>query len=67
MRGTEGGAGPFFSPDGEWLGFVTQGPLALRKMSIFGGAPTLLTESPASVLGASWRTNDEIVPLSDTA
>ena len=35
VRGTDGGAGPFFSPDGEWVGFTLAGT-TLLKVSIFG-------------------------------
>ena len=59
LRGGEGGVNPFVSPDGEWVGFLTQGS-TLQKVSIFGGPPVLLTESPSGViLGASWGTDDQ--------
>ena len=45
IPGTEGGYGPFFSPDGEWLGFLTAtGMAGLKKPAIkkrFGGMPIL--------------------------
>jgi WD40-like Beta Propeller Repeat len=45
IRGTEGsgdmsGRSPFFSPDGQWIGFWQDG--ALKKVSITGGAPVVL-------------------------
>ena len=40
IPGTEGGYGPFFSPDGEWLGFLTA--TQVKKVSMRGGAPTTL-------------------------
>jgi serine/threonine-protein kinase len=47
LRGTEGGASPFVSPDGEWVGFVEgAGNTVLQKVSIFGGPPVTVTESP---------------------
>ena len=38
LRGGEGGFGPFFSPGGEWVGFLASGT-TLQKVSIFGGPP----------------------------
>jgi eukaryotic-like serine/threonine-protein kinase len=35
--GTEGGIGPFFSPDGQWIGFASGG--FLKKVSVNGGSP----------------------------
>ncbi|HTY36027.1 MAG TPA: protein kinase [Bacteroidota bacterium] len=37
IAGTEGASDPFFSPDGQWVGFWTNGKL--KKASVFGGAP----------------------------
>jgi serine/threonine-protein kinase len=44
---------PFFSPDGEWLGFWGGG---LYKVALSGGPPTLITEnsSPGGAKGAAW-------------
>ena len=61
LRGTEGGAGPFFSPDGEWVGFTTELGGMLQKVSISGGLPVMLTESLVAVRGASWGTDDQII------
>jgi dipeptidyl aminopeptidase/acylaminoacyl peptidase len=40
LAGTEGAAGPFFSPDGQWLGFFADGKL--KKIAVTGGAPVTL-------------------------
>jgi Tol biopolymer transport system component len=40
VPGTEGATGPFFSPDGQWLGFVADGKL--KKVSVSGGAALTL-------------------------
>jgi Protein kinase domain/WD40-like Beta Propeller Repeat len=55
----EGGQyNPFFSPDGEWLGFVTAS--ALMKAPAGGG--TALTLAPvARSRGATWATDDSII------
>jgi serine/threonine-protein kinase len=67
LPGTELAATPFFSPDGEWIGFVSarvgQGGLArlgqLKKISVRGGTPVVLAEAVA--LGGSWGSDDTIV------
>jgi serine/threonine-protein kinase len=51
LRGTEGAGGPFFSPDGLWVGFYTPGKIS--KISVEGGAVFPLSEI-LSFLGASW-------------
>jgi hypothetical protein len=62
LRSSEGGLGPFFSPDGEWVGFVDyRRGTSIRKVSVFGGPPVTLTDSPATVMGATWGSDDYIV------
>jgi eukaryotic-like serine/threonine-protein kinase len=60
LAGTEGGSGPFFSPDGAWIGFVANGQL--RKVPSTGGASLKLAESvdPTFNHGA-WLTDGSIV------
>ena len=59
VRGTEGGArNPFFSPDGEWVGFYAGGEL--KKVAIRGGAPVTLCDAE-NPLGARWGADDTIV------
>jgi hypothetical protein len=43
LAGTEGGSGPFFSPDGAWIGFFAQGQL--RKVPSAGGVSVKLAGS----------------------
>ncbi|HTR98302.1 MAG TPA: protein kinase [Bacteroidota bacterium] len=50
-------SGPFFSPDGEWLGFFANGKL--MKISLSGGAPVAICD--AGVGEASWGDGGEIV------
>ncbi|PYV61418.1 MAG: hypothetical protein DMG97_43195, partial [Acidobacteria bacterium] len=57
IAGTEEGTMPFFSPDGEWLGFVT-GDNKLKKVSPRGGS-SLLTDR-AGPIGGSWGEDDTI-------
>ena len=63
IPGTEDGDDPFFSPDGQWLGFLAPGPsgYAVKKVSITGGEPLTLCECVDNVRGASWGPNDTIV------
>ena len=60
LRGSEEGFGPFFSPDGEWVGFTDGTATILQKVSVFGGPPVTLTEMP-SPISASWGADDQIV------
>jgi len=57
LPGTEGAYDPFFSPDGEWIGFFA-GP-KLRKISVRGGVSIPLADSIESRSGA-WVDNDTI-------
>jgi predicted Ser/Thr protein kinase len=58
IPGTEGAEGPFFSPDGQWVGFFADHKL--KKVALRGGAPSILCGAPVS-LGASWGPDDTIV------
>jgi serine/threonine-protein kinase len=58
VEGTEGGHTPFFSPDGQWLGFFAGG--LLKKVSVNGGAPIALAEA-AQPGGATWSSKGVIV------
>jgi len=49
---------PFFSPDGEWVGYVTRNEL--KKVSVTGGAPITLAPISRS-RGASWGPAGTIV------
>jgi serine/threonine-protein kinase len=53
---TEDAQTPFFSPDGQSVGFVTAttSPEVLRIVSLKGGPPITVTDSLVSVAGASW-------------
>jgi len=51
IAGTEGAANPFFSPDGQWLGFFAGGKL--KKVPVHGGAALTLGDA-AAPRGASW-------------
>jgi len=58
VAGTERGSAPFFSPDGEWLGFAADGKL--KKVGLKGGQPQTLCDV-AVMPGATWGPDDTIV------
>uniref|UniRef100_UPI0025B88C00 protein kinase domain-containing protein n=1 Tax=Luteitalea sp. TaxID=2004800 RepID=UPI0025B88C00 len=58
IPGTEGAAGPFFSPDGEWVGFSANG--FLKRVRVTGGAPEVIASHPV-VSSASWGDDGSIL------
>jgi Tol biopolymer transport system component len=58
IPGTEGAAFPFFSADGQWLGFFLGGNL--KKISVSGGGALTLGKAQAP-LGASWSSGGTII------
>ena len=52
IPGTDGAQAPFFSPDGERLGFVTGN--RLRVASLSGSPPITVTDSLVGSAGGSW-------------
>ena len=51
LPGTERAEGPFFSPDGEWLGFFARG--GIMKVRLSGGVPLLVTATASSARGGA--------------
>jgi len=58
LSGTEGAADPFFSPDGQWIGFFAD--KKLKKVSVQGGAAMTLCEVDAG-RGAAWGEDGNII------
>jgi serine/threonine-protein kinase len=58
LAGTEDAYDPFFSPDGEWIGFFSGDKL--RKVSVRGGVPIALADSVESRSG-TWIDQQTIV------
>jgi len=56
---TPGATSPFFSPDGQWIGFAASGKL--RKISVVGGAEVVLCDAASSYTGADWGEDGNIV------
>jgi serine/threonine-protein kinase len=59
ILGTEGAYEPFFSPDSQWVGFVTSG--SVKKVALRGGPSLTICEAPPSPAGASWSQDGTIV------
>jgi serine/threonine-protein kinase len=64
LSGTDNAADPFFSPDGQWIGFFADG--MLKKISVLGGAALTLCDAP-NARGASWGEDGNIITAITTA
>ncbi len=58
LLGTEGATAPFFSPDGNWVGFFAGG--FLKRVSLLGGAPQVICEAPGPRSGV-WEGEGTII------
>jgi serine/threonine-protein kinase len=58
LSGTEGAAAPFFSPDGQWIGFFAGGKM--KKVAVAGGAAVTLCDA-GNARGGSWADDGTIV------
>ncbi|MGD8726824.1 MAG: hypothetical protein PVH40_04215 [Gemmatimonadales bacterium] len=59
VSGTEGAASPFFSFDGEWIGFYAD--RELKRVPTGGGAPVVIADASGQPLGATWLPDGRIV------
>ena len=59
LAGTESAREPFFSPDGQWIGFFT--PTELRKVAIGGGPAITILRLNAPSWGGGWSDDNHIV------
>ncbi|TDI39075.1 MAG: hypothetical protein E2P02_19285 [Acidobacteria bacterium] len=59
VSATEGAVGPFFSPDGEWIGFFANGNL--QKISWNGERPSTICPISGFAGGAFWNEDDQII------
>ncbi|HEV2387852.1 MAG TPA: protein kinase [Candidatus Acidoferrales bacterium] len=58
VPGTDGADDPFFSPNGQWIGFFAGGKL--KKASVSGGEPVTLCDAPKD-RGGAWAPDDTII------
>jgi len=63
IPGTDGGANPFFSPNGAWLVFVVNDQM--KKLPL-GGGPIVPVATTGPFNGAAWLEGDVIVYSSNT-
>ena len=59
IPGTEGAIEPFFSPDGQWVGFEADGQI--KKIALSGGDPIVISEWRSGLAGATWGPDGTIV------
>ena len=60
LPGTQGASKPFFSPDGQWVGFLT--PNKLNKIAVEGGPVVPLGDiNLTTFAGASWGEDSSIL------
>ncbi|MBP1610313.1 MAG: serine/threonine protein kinase, partial [Acidobacteria bacterium] len=52
---------PFFSPDGQWIGYFSTSDQKLKKVAISGGAPVALCDTGGNLTAASWDLDEKIV------
>jgi serine/threonine-protein kinase len=64
LSGTEGADRPFFSPDGNWIGFWAGN--TLKKVPATGGPPAAITEVSGLGWGAAWAEDGTIFFASGT-
>ena len=62
---SEGARMPFFSPDSQWIGFLSG--TRLMKVALSGGAPILVSEIAVNARGASWSEDVVVVAPRNSA
>jgi serine/threonine-protein kinase len=61
LLGTEGASNPFFSPDGESVGYVVDAKDQMKIVSLSGGAPVLVGSVPPVTKGAAWGPDETVL------
>jgi len=64
LPGTDRAGQPFFSPDGNWLGFFRDN--ALLRVALAGGAPIVVSPTKGATYGGSWGSGDRILFATDS-
>jgi eukaryotic-like serine/threonine-protein kinase len=59
VPGGEAAIGPFFSPDGQWLGWFSHG--FMRKVRLGGGAPVTICEVTSVYMGGAYWAPDGFI------
>ncbi len=59
VTGTESAINPFFSPDGQWLGWFSRG--SMRKVRLGGGAPVTICEVAGVYMGGAYWASDGFI------
>ncbi|MCI0490552.1 MAG: serine/threonine-protein kinase [Blastocatellia bacterium] len=65
VPGTEGGSRPFFSPDGQWIGFFL-GDDKVKKVALAGGSPLTICDGCKAGFETDWGTEDTIISSDST-
>ena len=60
IAGTEGASDPFYSPDGEWIGFEGA-DRSIRRVRSAGGNAEVLAKDLGNIYGGSWGSKGQIV------
>jgi serine/threonine-protein kinase len=60
LPGTDDASSPFFSPDGQWIGFFSGEHGQLKKIKVTGGAAVTLCDAPTA-RGGTWTEDGTIV------
>jgi len=53
-------ASPFFSPDGQWVGFYSRRDRELKKIALSGGVAVSIARADP-IMGATWSADDRIL------
>jgi serine/threonine-protein kinase len=65
VAASEGARDPFFSPDGEWVGFFAGGEI--RRVHLASGSPSSVAKSILPLRGASWGADGRVLFAQDGA
>jgi Tol biopolymer transport system component len=59
LPGTDGASDPFWSPDGQSIGFFARG--ALLRTGLSGGVPVMLCDVPFGARGGAWTNDGRVI------
>jgi serine/threonine-protein kinase len=61
IPGTEGGAFPSFSPDGQWIAYALPPDRGIFRVAVSGGAPRPLVPSGQGVFSPQWTSEGTVI------